>query len=29
MKRAFEAAGLTARTFELGASYEGAEVLIV
>jgi homoserine kinase len=29
MKRAFEAAGLTARTFELGASYEGAEVYIV
>lgn len=29
MKRAFEAAGLTARVFELGTSYEGAEVLIV
>ena len=29
MKRAFEAAGLTARTFELGTSNEGAEVLIV
>ena len=29
MKRAFEAAGLTARTFELGTSNEGAEVYIV
>lgn len=29
MKRAFEAAGLAARIFELGTSYEGAEVLIV
>jgi homoserine kinase len=29
MKRAFEAAGLSARIFELGTSYEGAEVLIV
>ena len=29
MKRSFEAAGLSARIFELGASYEGAEVLIV
>ena len=29
MKRAFEAAGLSARIFELGTSYEGAEVMIV
>jgi homoserine kinase len=29
MKRAFEGAGLTARIFELGTSYEGAEVYIV
>lgn len=29
MKRAFEAAGLTARIFELGTSYEGAEVSII
>ena len=29
MKRAFETAGLSARIFELGTSYEGAEVLIV
>jgi hypothetical protein len=29
MKRAFEAAGLSARVFELGTSYEGAEVMIV
>ena len=29
MKRAFEQAGLTARIFELGTSYEGAEVTIV
>ena len=29
MKRCFEAAGLPARIFELGTSYEGAEVLIV
>jgi homoserine kinase len=29
MKRAFEAAGLTARIFELGTSYEGAEVYIL
>jgi homoserine kinase len=29
MKRAFEAAGLSARIFELGTSYEGAEVFIV
>jgi homoserine kinase len=29
MKRAFEQAGLTARIFELGTSYEGAEVSIV
>ncbi len=29
MKRAFEAAGLNARIFELGTSYEGAEVMIV
>ena len=29
MKRSFEAAGLQARIFELGTSYEGAEVLIV
>jgi len=25
MKRAYEAAGLSARIFELGTSYEGAE----
>ena len=29
MKRAFEGAGLSARIFELGTSYEGAEVMIV
>jgi homoserine kinase len=29
MKRAFESAGLSARIFELGTSYEGAEVTIV
>jgi homoserine kinase len=29
MKRAFESAGLTARIFELGTSYEGAEVTII
>ena len=29
MKRAFESAGLSARIFELGTSYEGAEVMIV
>jgi homoserine kinase len=29
MKRAFEQAGLTARIFELGTSYEGAEVSII
>jgi homoserine kinase len=29
MKRAFESAGLTARIFELGTSYEGAEVSII
>ncbi len=29
MKRAFESAGLSARVFELGTSYEGAEVTIV
>lgn len=29
MQRAFESAGLTARIFELGTSYEGAEVSIV
>jgi homoserine kinase len=29
MKRAFESAGLAARIFELGTSYEGAEVMIV
>ena len=29
MKAAFEAAGLDARIFELGTSYEGAEVTIV
>ncbi len=29
MQRAFETAGLTARIFELGTSYEGAEVSIV
>jgi homoserine kinase len=29
MKRAFEFAGLSARIFELGTSYEGAEVMIV
>jgi homoserine kinase len=29
MKRAFESAGLSARIFELGSSYEGAEVMIV
>jgi homoserine kinase len=29
MKRAFESAGLPARIFELGTSYEGAEVMIV
>ena len=29
MKRAFEHAGLTARIFELGTSYEGAEVTII
>ena len=29
MQRAFEAAGLSARIFELGTSYEGAEVMII
>lgn len=29
MQRAFESAGLTARIFELGTSYEGAEVSII
>jgi homoserine kinase len=29
MKRAFESAGLSARIFELGTSYEGAEVSII
>jgi homoserine kinase len=29
MKRAFEQAGLAARIFELGTSYEGAEVTII
>jgi len=29
MKRAFEQAGLTSRVFELGTSYEGAEVSII